>query len=147
MVVNRRKKSNRMQGSATHGWGKNKHRNSGSRGGYGNAGSGKKSHGKKPSYWADESYFGRHGFVSQNPSVKGEMITLRDVDLKVPQWIKEKKAASESGKVVVDLGQLGYQKLLGTGKLSRAIKITVPQASQSVKAKVEAAKGELVMSQ
>src|SRR3989344_2945157 len=146
MVVNRRKKSSRMQGSATHGWGKNKHRNSGSRGGYGNAGTGKKSHGQKPSVWALD-YFGRHGFVSQNASVKGETITLRDVDHKVPHWLNEKKASIESGKVVVDLGQLGYEKLLGTGKLTRALKITVPKASQGVKAKVEEAKGELVTSQ
>src|SRR3989344_1715915 len=125
MVVNRRKKSSRMQGSATHGWGKNKHRNSGSRGGYGNAGTGKKSHGQKPSVWADEHYFGRHGFVSQNASPKLETITLRDVDQRIPLWLKEKKASEVSGKVVVDLGQLGYQKLLGTGKLTRAVKITV----------------------
>ena len=48
MTVNRRRKSSRGQGSVTHGWGKNKHRNSGSRGGYGNAGTGKKAQAKSP---------------------------------------------------------------------------------------------------
>ena len=72
---------------------------------------------------------------------------MRDVDQRIPLWLKEKKASEVSGKVVVDLGQLGYQKLLGTGKLTRAVKITVEKSSQSVKEKVEKAKGELVTSQ
>lgn len=145
MPVNHRKKSSRMQGSSTHGWGKNKHRNSGSRGGYGNAGTGKKSHNKKPSVWALD-YFGRDGFVSKNPSYKGKVISLRDVEQKLPLWIKEKKAVSQDGKLVVDLGKLGYQKLLGTGKATRALKITVPKASENVKGKIVEAKGELVVS-
>lgn len=144
MVVNRRKKSNRMQGSGTHGWGKNKHRNSGSRGGYGNAGTGKKSHNKKPSIWATD-YFGRDGFVSKNQAPKDKVITLRDVEQQVTHWLKEKKVVVQDGKIVVDLSAFGYEKLLGTGKLSRAMKITVPKASENVKNKVKEAKGELVV--
>src|SRR3989338_5024331 len=146
MVVNKRKKSSRGLGSCTHGWGKNKHRNSGSRGGFGNAGTGKKSHNKKPSIWATD-YFGRDGFISKNPSFKGKIISLRDVEQSLPRWVIEKKASLQDGKFVVDLGILGYQKLLATGKITRILKITVPKASEGVKEKIKEAKEELVVSE
>ncbi len=143
MVVNRRRKSSRQQGSCTHGWGKNKHRNSGSRGGFGNAGTGKKSHNKKPSIWASD-YFGKHGFVSKN-SQKVKSISLKDVEQKIPVWIKEKKVLSEDGKIVVNLTELGYDKLIGNGNVKRLLKITVSKASKGVKGKIDEAKGELMV--
>lgn len=143
MVVNRRKKSSRQQGSGTHGWGKNKHRNSGSRGGYGNAGTGKKSHNKKPSIWASD-YFGKYGFVSKN-SRDIKAISLRDIEQKIPCWLKEKKITSQDGKLVIDLEKLGFQKLLSSGKTNRSLKITVFKASKGVNKKISDAKGELVV--
>jgi len=143
MVVNKRRKSGRKQGSGTHGWGKNKHRNSGSRGGYGNAGTGKKADTKKPSIWA-EDYFGKHGFVNRN-ATEVTAITLRDVDDRIPHWIKEKQAKQEAGIIIVDLKKLGYDKLLSTGKLTRKVKITVPTAVANAAEKIKAAGGELVV--
>src|SRR3990172_5306158 len=115
MVVKRRKKSSRQ--CKTHGWGANKHRNSGMRGGYGNAGTGNKSHNKKPSIWATD-YFGKHGFVPQRPGERICAINLRDIEDKLPVWIEEKHAKQEAGMIVLDLEELGYNKLLSTGKLT-----------------------------
>ncbi len=141
MTVNKKKKSARMQGSGTHGWGRNKHRNSGQRGGYGNAGSGKKSDSKKPSNWAQDDYFGKHGFVSKGYPDTDITISIRDVEDKMPKWIKAKEASNNE----VDLGKLGYTKLLSTGKLTRKIKITIPKASVGAAEKIKTAGGELVV--
>ena len=142
MAAKKRKKSSRQCG--THGWGKNKHRNSGMRGGYGNAGTGKKSDNKKPSNWAEE-YFGKHGFVSKGQKEEANAISLRDIEDKLPTWLKEKQAKHEGGIVIVDLKKLGYNKLLSTGKLTRKIKITIPKASAGAAEKIKTAGGELVV--
>ena len=142
MVVKRRKKSSRQ--CKTHGWGANKHRNSGMRGGYGNAGTGKKSHNKKPSIWA-EDYFGKHGFVTQRPGERVRAINLRDVEDKLPNWLEEKHAKQEAGMIVLDLEKLGYTKLLSTGKLTKKIKITVGKAAAGAEEKIKTAGGELVV--
>ncbi len=143
MVVKRRKKSSRQ--CKTHGWGANKHRNSGMRGGYGNAGSGKKSDSKKPSNWAQDDYFGKHGFVPQNTKECVCAINLRDVEDKLPKWLEEKQAKQEAGIIVLNLEELGYNKLLSTGKLTKKIKITIAKATASATEKVKAAGGELVV--
>lgn len=144
MVVNKRKKSSRSLGSGTYGWGKNKHRNSGSRGGFGNAGTGKKSHNKKTSVWS-ERYFGKLGFVSKGTR-KLVAINLREVDDQVPSWLEQKLVSSEGGVIVVDLKKVGYDKLLSSGQLRRKLKLIVSSAAHGVAEKVKAAGGELVVS-
>lgn len=143
MTVNKRNRQSRKQGSGTHGWGRNKHRNSGQRGGYGNAGTGKKSHNKKPSIWALD-YFGKHGFVSRSRTHVAA-ITIKDVDQKLPGWVAKKQASQEGGTLVVDLGKLGYNKLIGTGNLTRKAKITVKTSSAGASKKIKAAGGELII--
>jgi large subunit ribosomal protein L15 len=143
MVVNKRKKSSRSHG--THGWGRNKHRNSGQRGGYGNAGSGKKSDSKKPSIWGTKTdYFGKHGFVSKGQITKDCVISVRDLEDKLPAFIAQKHAKQEAGVVVIDLTKLGYTKLLGTGKVTKKIKITIPTTTAGAAEKIKAAGGEVV---
>ncbi len=142
MVVKRRKKSARQY--KTHGWGANKHRNSGMRGGYGNAGTGKKSDNKKPSIWA-EDYFGKRGFVRKGQTEEINAINLRELEDKIPNWLKEKKINQEAQTIVINLEKLGYNKLLGTGKLTKKIKITAPKAAEGVAEKIKTAGGELVM--
>ncbi|MCX6708156.1 MAG: uL15 family ribosomal protein [Candidatus Woesearchaeota archaeon] len=140
MVVKHQKKSGKRSG--THGWGRNKHRNSGSRGGYGMAGTGKKADNKKPSIWATE-YFGKHGFVCQTAKTINA-ITLRDVEDKLPAWMANKQAKEEAGTIVLNLKELGYDKLLGTGKITRKIKITIAKSTASAAEKIKKAGGELV---
>ncbi len=143
MVVRKRKKSSRQYG--THGWGANKHRNSGMRGGYGNAGTGKKSDNKKPSIWATD-YFGKHGFVSRQKKTV-VIITLRDVEDKIPNWLADKKIQQDGGAFTINLEEMGYTKLLSTGKVTKKIKITIPEASAGCQEKIKAAGGELVVAQ
>lgn len=142
MVVNKRKKSRRKLGSNTYGWGKNKHRNSGSRGGAGLAGTGKKAHGKKTMVWS-ERYLGKDGFVMKGVVETDNCISLRDLEDRLPNWISQKKASDKE----VDLGALGYTKLLSTGKINKKIKITVKKATAQAAEKVKKAGGELVVAQ
>lgn len=144
MVVNKRKKSSRQQGSTTHGWGRNKHRNSGQRGGYGNAGSGKKCDSKKTSNWATD-YFGKHGFVRKGQVEHINAINIRDVEDKIPTWLANKQVTKEADTIIIDLGKIGYNKLLSTGKLTRKIKITVKKAAEGTAEKIKQTGGELVL--
>lgn len=140
MTINRRKKSRRQPGSNTHGWGKNKHRGSGSRGGVGNAGRGKRAATNMPRYWKQKKHLGKHGFSRKGEHVDVNAISLRDLEDKLPAWIQEKKATANE----VNLGALGYDKLLSTGKLTSKLKIIVPKATPRAAEKVTAAGGETV---
>ncbi len=141
MVIKRRKKSSRQYG--THGWGRNKHRKSGSRGGFGMAGTGKKADTKKPSIWKTD-YFGKKGFHSKKKTIS---ITIREVNKQLPRWLSEKKAKEENGTISVDLGKLGYDKLIGTGIITRKANIKIAKASTGAAEKIKAAHGELTVNQ
>ncbi|MFW5746565.1 MAG: uL15m family ribosomal protein [Nanoarchaeota archaeon] len=143
MTHNKRKKGSRKRGSWTHGWGeKKKHRGAGSRGGRGNAGSGKRADVKKPSFRKSNRVFGRHGFVNHGagPAVKSINVGyFDDASLKGKQGV-------DFGKVIkVDLEKLGYQKLLGSGKVVGAYEITAASATQSAIKKIEAAGGKVIL--
>ena len=118
MTVNRRKKDTRMRGSHTHGWGsKKKHRGSGNRGGKGMAGTGKRSYAVKPSIWKEE-YFGKHGFVSKNRAVR-EGVNIEYLDSNAKKLVDKKAAKIENGAVVINLAELGFDKLLGKGRVTK----------------------------
>ncbi len=131
------KKNKKQRGYSSHGWGhKKKHRGAGSRGGKGNAGSGKRADTKKPTIINLHGTvdLAKRGFVRPNLK-KIKTIGLRDLDLLV-----EKKNLNE-----IDLNKIGYSKLLGTGKLSKAVKVTVKMASASAIEKVKSAGGEVIL--
>lgn len=64
----------------------------------------------------------------------------------VDKLLSEKKAQLENEKVVVDLGQLGYTKLLGTGSVSRPLRIKIDRCSEGALKKIQEAGGEAVLS-
>ncbi len=57
----------------------------------------------------------------------------------------EKKAQTSTEKIIVDLGQLGFKKLLGTGSISRAVQVKVDECSQGALKKIKDAGGEAVL--
>lgn len=142
MAFHKRKRITRQRGSRTHGWGR-LHRGSGNKGGAGNAGSGKKADAKKPSY-ADR-VFGKHGFIAHNSPAKHVVINLIDVSQRLPGWIASKEATHTGGVYTLDLGKLGYSKLLSQGEIKQKVKITVKAASKSAIEKVKAAGGEVAV--
>jgi large subunit ribosomal protein L15 len=143
MTINKRKKNSRHRGSHTCGWGTKKHhRGSGSRGGFGMAGTGKRSDANVPAYWADNQQ-GKHGFVNQRRKEPGTL-NISYLAQMLPKLVEDKKAKIESGIYVIDLGELGIGKLLGTGKISIKAKVTVDSASKKAIEAIKEAGGEVL---
>jgi large subunit ribosomal protein L15 len=134
MVVHRRKKVRRMRGSQTHGWGaKKKHRGAGSRGGRGQAGMFK--HKKSWMLKYEPDHFGKRGFKTPLKIRKEiKAITLKDIDI----------LAKKLNKNEIDLNELGYDKVLSTGKVTQALIIKAKKFVDKAKEKVEEAGGKAI---
>ncbi len=135
----------------THGWGaKKKHRGSGNRGGFGMAGSGKRADQKKMSilkYYGHE-YFGKKGFKRPQKIVrvnKINAINIIDLQNKIPDYLSNKKIKEENGKYIINLKELGYDKLLGSGKIKIKMEITAKSASKNAIKKIEEANGKVLL--
>lgn len=134
MVVRFRKKKSRMRGSKTHGWGmKKKHRGAGSQGGRGQAGMMK--HKKSWMLMHDPDHFGNIGFTIP-PQAKNKIrsITLKDLDI----------LAKKINKVEIDVSELGFDKVLSTGKITQALTIKAKKFVGKAKKKIEAAGGRAI---
>ena len=143
MTINKRKKNDRQRGSMTHGWGaKKKHRGQGHRGGRGMAGTGKRADTKKPSYWK-ERYFGKFGFVSKTPKIKINPINISFIEQHISRFLSSNAIKKENNFYVIDLEQLGYNKLLGDGRASMKFRIKTPYASKAAVEKIKEAGGEV----
>jgi large subunit ribosomal protein L15 len=80
----------------------------------------------------EQPYFGKHGFHSpQSIHRKENTINLSKL---------EEIAQSQTN---VNLTELGYTKLLGSGKVSKAFMVTVPAASKTAVAKINTAGGKV----
>ena len=144
MTVNKRKKNERQRGHKTHGWGaKKKHRGKGHQGGAGMAGTGKRADSKKPSIWKDEHYFGKFGFISKTPKVKINPVNISYIEKHLDKFLLNKSVTKENDFYIVELEKLGFNKLLGDGKVFVKFRINTPYASQSAIAKVKEAGGEV----
>lgn len=143
MTVNKRKKNTRQRGSKTHGWGaKKKHRGQGHRGGRGMAGTGKRADTKKPSIWKTD-YFGKYGFVSKTPKVKINAVNIGFIEQHLNKYISDNLIKKENDFYFVELKKLGFNKLLGDGRVSVKLKVKTPYASKTAIDKVKEAGGEL----
>ncbi len=143
MVVYKRKKVNRYRGHSNHGGGaRKKRRGAGSRGGRGNAGTGKRAGHKKAGMAPS---LGSHGFRPLRTVLPVRVISVgyftKDA---VARFLKQGHAVKEGSLVAINLGKLGYTKLLGTGKTTQKLKITVASCSGRAVEKVKAAGGEVV---
>ena len=63
---------------------------------------------------------------------------------RVEKMLKAGTAVKEGTSVFVDLGKLGYTKLLGTGKTSQKLKLTVASCSKGAAERIKAAGGEVI---
>ncbi len=145
MVVHKRKKIVRMRGSKTHGGGsKKKRRGSGHKGGAGMAGSGKRADSKKPSIWKNPKYFGKHGFYRHGLREDINTINVKEVDEQADRLVKENFAIKDSNFYNIDLGKLGFNKLLGSGRVTKKLRIRVDYSSENAKYAVKEAGGEVI---
>lgn len=147
MVAKRRRKFTRMRGTRSHGWGdKKRHRGSGNRAGCGNASTGKRADAKKPTVEKIPHYFGKYGFKKLSYVEEQFVINLRDIEEMAGSWVSKKLAEAKDGIISVDLGKLGYTKLLSSGIVTKKLKIRVSYASAKAVEKVSKAGGAVELS-
>ena len=140
-MIRKTKKIRKQRGSRSVGGGcTKKRRGAGQRGGRGQAG-GNKHH------WTwmvinDPKHFGKYGFKRPQKTIQQfKPINLSVIDDKIDKFLDEEIAVKEDGQIVLDVTDLGHNKVLGKGKLSTAMTIKAPKFSQSAIAKIEDAGG------
>ncbi len=147
-MIRRKKKVRKLRGSHTHGWGcKKKHRGGGSKGGKGMAGTGK----RKNTKWTwvikyAPDHLGKRGFhrpkaVQYIPQV----INLSDIDENLQLFLDAGIAYEEEGKIIVDTTQLGVDKVLGSGKLTKPLVIKAYYVTPKAEEKIKAVGGEVLL--
>jgi large subunit ribosomal protein L15 len=136
MVVRRRKRITKLRGSRTQGFGSHKkHRGAGSRGGRGQSGMNK--HKKSWMLKNDPDHFGKRGFkVPTAAKRQVSSITLKDIDI----------LARKMKKTEIDVSELGFDKVLSTGKVTQALTIKAIKVVEKAKKKIEEAGGKVVES-
>jgi len=147
VVVRRRKKSKKLRGrTRTMGWGRiGQHRKSGSRGGFGLVGF----HKHKWTWTIKYAphWFGKHGFT-QPPTIVAEInaINVSELDEIARDMLRQGIAQKEDNKIVIDVSVLGFNKVLGRGKITLPLKVITPAITERAREKIEAAGGEVVIS-
>jgi large subunit ribosomal protein L15 len=131
------RKIRKFRGTRTQGYGRiGQHRDSGSKG--------HRKVGRHKHLWSyvvthEPDYFGKNGFTSpKSLHTKVNPINLNKLDLLTQ--------AGQGEKVKINLTELGYTKLLGTGKITKALTIQVAFYSKSAAEKIKEAGGEIISS-
>jgi large subunit ribosomal protein L15 len=139
MPVNKRSK---YRGSRTCGGGTHKNRRGGgSRGGRGHAG-GCKHHFVR--YYMQGKTYGKNGFHNPTPS-DVEAMDLGTLDLMVDSLLSQGIAKKEGKVIALDAGAIGIDKILGQGRVTRALNIQARAFSEAAKRKIEEQGGQALV--
>tara|TARA_B100000315_G_scaffold222170_1_gene226051 strand:- start:2897 stop:3316 length:420 start_codon:yes stop_codon:yes gene_type:complete len=133
----RLRKIRKQRGTRFHGWGQvGQHRSTGMKGGSGKAGLLKHKWTWTVKY--DPDHFGAKGFTPPNQTITRQWINVGQID------DFASSQANGKGKLsIINLDELGYDKLLGQGQIKGAFKIIVPNFSKNAKIKIEKAGGSI----
>lgn len=144
MVVRRKKKILKRRGRGS-GYGSHKkHRGGGSRGGRGLAGLHKHKRMTAIKYMPD--HFGKRGFKRPQKVLKEvKTINLKDLDSMVEELLNEKKIKEDKQGIKINLSELGYDKLLGTGQVKHRLIVEAKSFSKSAIKKLEENKGKAII--
>ncbi|GIU70705.1 MAG: 50S ribosomal protein L15 [Candidatus Nitrosocaldaceae archaeon] len=138
-MATRNRKVRKLRGSRTHGWGQvAQHRSSGHKGGVGGKVGLRKHHWTIAVLFRDK--YNPKGF---NPPRRNK--TKSWVNVNALDDIFFKYGREEDGKKIINLNELGYEKLLGSGNVKGSYSIIVSSASENAKSKVENAGGEVIL--
>ena len=132
------RKTRKMRGSRTHGYGRvGQHRDAGSKG--------QRKVGRHKHLWSyvtahEPDYFGKKGFTSpQSLKRKENPINIKQLNELVA------KTPDETNEMQINLTQMGYTKLLGAGKLTKPLVVTVSSCSKTAAEKVKKAGGQILV--
>ncbi len=131
MVVRKKSRSRKFRGHRTRHGSHKKWRGGGSRGGRGQAGL----HKHKWSYTVkyDKEHFGKKGFKIPQAIAR----EIRTINLKQIDHIATKEK--------INVSEFGYDKVLGSGKISKPLTIEAKSFSKSAIKKIEEAGGKAVV--
>jgi large subunit ribosomal protein L15 len=144
-LPHKERKVRKQRGSRTHGYGQvGQHRSGGGgRGGHGKAGYDKHKWTYVLKY--DPTYWEKKGFVSTRTlGKKVSIINVGKLDDLVDKLDSEKKLERKDKKIFLDLESLGFDKLLGTGEVSKPLLVKVASYSDAASRKLEEAGGEIL---
>jgi len=115
------------------------------RGGFGRAGRyrHKRSRLIRTKEYSDMRYAGKKGFISVAQKQRRERaINLIQLTGLIAALTRENRLKTENNMPMVDLQELGYAKLLGTGSISQAVRVKVGRCSESALRKLKEAGGD-----
>jgi len=143
-MIRKTRKIRKMRGSRTVGGGcSKKRRGAGHRGGRGKAGGHKHMWSWVVKY--DPTRFGKYGFKRPRTTItKINPVNLDYLDDKAEELVNTGLAQKKGEKITIDVTQLGYNKVLGKGKVNQALLIKAPFFSQRAAEKIEKAGGEVI---
>lgn len=144
-MPHKKRKVRKQRGSRTYGYGVvGQHRAGGQRGGKGKAGF----HKGKWTYTIkyDPDRFGKHGF---NPPTRKEVcaINVEELDGRIDELLENKQAEKTKEGIRLDLTRLGYDKLLGKGKITHSLIVQVDSCSKSAAEKIVGAGGKILVAE
>ena len=144
-MIRRTRKIRKMRGSRTVGGGcSKKRRGAGHRGGRGNAGLHKSKWTWTVKY--DPKHFGKYGFKRPPRSIlKFNTVNLDYLDEKSEDLVQQGLAQKKDNLIEIDVTDLGYNKVLGKGRVNRPLIVKSPKFSSSAVQKIEEAGGETVI--
>jgi large subunit ribosomal protein L15 len=136
------RKTRKMRGSRTHGYGQiGQHRKTGGKGG--------RKAGRHKAGWTyvikhEPNYFGKRGFTSpQSLRHKTSIINVGQLEELVDRLAKEQPEKKKK-EAVLDLNKLGYNKLLGMGNITSSLLVKIASYSENAAKKIEKAGGQIL---
>lgn len=93
----------------------------------------------------EPEYFGKKGFTSlKERSRKINIINVGELDELVDKLAAEERLERKGKKIFLDLEKLGYNKLLGMGKITKPVLVKVAFHSEAAVKKIEEAAGQIL---
>ncbi|MBY9008014.1 MAG: uL15 family ribosomal protein [Candidatus Lokiarchaeota archaeon] len=153
MTIKYKKKIRDKRGTRTIGYGNvGQHRKSGQR-----VGKGKTTQWKKAmkSYYLKQKELGfpdpdwemgKTGFKRPQDIIrisKVNSINIKDLDLKLDEYVTQEKATKSGNAYVINLADLNIQKILGRGEINKKVNVTVKKASKNAEEKIKKAGGKV----
>lgn len=137
------RKTRKMRGSRTHGYGQiGQHRKTG--------GKGRRKAGRHKAGWTyvikhEPNYFGKRGFTSpQSLRRKITIINVGELEELADKLAKKEQLETKKEKIVLDLEKLGYSKLLGRGNITKPLLVKIASHSENAAKKIKEAGGQIL---
>jgi len=93
----------------------------------------------------EPGYFEKRGFTTQKAkSRKTDVINVGKLDELADKLAAEKKLERKQKEIFLDLDKLGYDKLLGMGKITKPMLVKVVAHSEAAAKKIEQAGGQIL---